>query len=109
MLTRASVPIRGTIKMVDRIFRIWERRCPKSLRLCRLMCGRPLAFRQVSPLEFGLRPVLGAQPRIHYQKPDGSAERFRTSVGIASRVNDFLAKAAARKRRERCDNEAGAP
>src|SRR2546425_13165023 len=58
------------------------RRCPKSLRLRRLMCGRPLAFRQVSPLEFGLRPV-GAQPRIHYEKQDGSAERFCTSVGIA--------------------------
>jgi hypothetical protein len=29
----------------------------KLPRLCRLMCGRPLAFRQDCLLDFGLRPI----------------------------------------------------
>src|ERR1041384_2686258 len=35
---------------------------PKSHRLRRLMCGRPLAFRQDCPLDLGLRPFVGAKP-----------------------------------------------
>src|ERR1043165_3463847 len=36
----------------------------KLPRLCRLMCGRPLAFRQDCP-RFGLRPICWAKPQIH--------------------------------------------
>src|SRR5262245_46897879 len=32
------------------------------MRLCRLMCGRPLAFRGMRLKNLGLRPVFGAQP-----------------------------------------------
>src|ERR1043165_8504810 len=37
----------------------------KLPRLCRLMCGRPLAFRQDCLLDFGLRPICWAKPQIH--------------------------------------------
>src|SRR2546423_6753673 len=44
------------------------RLCPKSLRLCRLlMCGRPLAFRQVGHLDFWAMPKVRAELRIHYE------------------------------------------
>jgi len=63
-----------------------------AVRLCRLMCGRLSAFRQVSPLRFGLCPVVvGAAPNPHGL--DGSAKRFRTSGGIADLpLNDFLSQ-----------------
>jgi hypothetical protein len=41
---------------------------PKSLRLSRLMCGRPSAFRQAATCFLGLCPIfIGAEPRIHYE------------------------------------------
>jgi hypothetical protein len=49
------------------------------------MCGRPLAFRQPSYLDYGLCPLVGAQPQLHFEA-DGSAERFRTSGGIAASI-----------------------
>src|SRR5712692_6274580 len=52
------------------------------MRLCRLMCGRPVAFREMRLKNSGLRPDFRAQP--HYRgSVDGSAERFRTSDGGA--------------------------
>ena len=36
----------------------------KSLRLCRLMCGRPSAFRQVGHLELGYAQLLGRSPEF---------------------------------------------
>src|ERR1043166_718211 len=37
--------------------------CPRSLRLCRLMCGRPLAFRQDCSLYLGYAQFVGAKPQ----------------------------------------------
>src|SRR5205807_2782485 len=49
-------------------------------------------------MNFGLRPGFGAQPQIRCAKIDGSAERFRTSGGIAeSRCLNFLGKAVWRE------------
>ena len=57
------------------------------------MCGRPPAFRQFD-IEFrGYAQVLGRSPKF-IEPIDGSAERFRTSGGIAeSRWLNFLGKA----------------
>src|SRR6266566_1435464 len=69
----------------NEVCRCARARPPKKSRLCRPMCGRPLAFRQVPHLNFWAMPSVGAQPRIHCENLDGSAKRFRTSVGTAER------------------------
>jgi hypothetical protein len=46
------------------------------------MCGRPLAFRQLTIWILGFAQWLGRSPEF-IVKLDGSAERFRTSGGIA--------------------------
>src|SRR6185295_436914 len=55
------------------------------------MCGRPLAFRQVRHLDIGLCPFVGRSPEF-IMKSNGSAERFRTSNGIAGSQNYFSGK-----------------
>ena len=72
----------------DGLHSVWL--CPRSLRLCRLMCGRPLAFRQVRQFDFWAMPnLLGRSPEF-IMKRNGSAERFRTSGGIAESRESLL-------------------
>jgi len=54
----------------------------KSPRLCRLMCGRPSAFRPSLAMKVGLRPPFGRSPAN--EQAHGSAQRFRTSGGKAA-------------------------
>ena len=48
-----------------------------------------MAFRQVRIWILGYAQLLGRSPEFIIEL-DGSAERFRTSVGIAERVNHIL-------------------
>jgi hypothetical protein len=54
----------------------------RKQRLCRLMCGRPLAFREVRLKIPGCAHFSGVA-RV-FCSTDGSAERFRTSDGRAA-------------------------
>jgi hypothetical protein len=63
--------------------------CSEGFRLCRLMCGRPLAFRRDCPFVWAMPNLFGRSPRFIVNWT-GSAERFRTSGGRAAGVNQFL-------------------
>src|SRR5437588_3312111 len=58
--------------------------CPNNLRLCRLMCGRPLTFRSLAYLDFALCPVVGAQPQIYYET--GRNRRALSHIRRRSRI-----------------------
>jgi hypothetical protein len=62
------------------------RRKNQLLRLCRPMCGKALPFRYVLLLFLeAMPPIPEAQPRERVKKPNGKAESFRTSNGIAGK------------------------
>ena len=50
-------------------------------RLCRLMCGRSLPFREDPLVELGLYPKFGAQPQLDWKEYFGRHSRHRTSGG----------------------------
>ena len=51
-------------------------------RLCRLPCGKPLAFRSPLMIKKGLR--LGRRSRKKNRRSDGKPEAFRTGGGKAA-------------------------
>ena len=78
----------------------------KSQRLCRLMCGRPLAFRQVRPFEFGLRPVIVGIVRIAGLTPVVPSRRLLPCFLMQTiRVTPgSFANASEQPARDRCQN-----
>ncbi len=62
---------------------------PKKSTACRLMHGIPLAFRQSAIYFFGLCPVCRGRSPEFLESLNGSAERFRTSGGVAE-ANEAL-------------------
>src|ERR1041385_1603730 len=73
---------------------VFDTLCPKDVRLCRLMCGRPLALRQGFLLIWATPNSLGRSPEF-IVKRNGSAKRFRTSGGRAARRESLLGEAFA--------------
>jgi hypothetical protein len=68
------------------------RLCPKvfqAIRLCRPVVRKAFGLPAGSAFDCGLRRMSGAQPRIFIEL-DGSAERFRTSGGIAAITREQL-------------------
>jgi len=61
----------------------------RAARLCRLMCGRPLAFREACVRFRGYAPgrlKKGAEPLKKMEGASGKAEPYRTSSGRAAKL-----------------------